>query len=84
MHQDSKGQAKDKEGSGCSMIEKWAEKAFLCKMFIVEHAFLALLIAKRMNYAKFVNKSKKVEVFCSCLTFFHYLCSMFAKGCIVP
>lgn len=24
------------------MIKKWAEKVFLCKMFIVEHAFLAL------------------------------------------
>lgn len=28
----------------------------------------------RKSQAKFVNKSKKFAVFCSCLTFFHYLC----------
>ena len=28
----------------------------------------------RKSQAKFVNKSKKFAVFCSCLTFFYYLC----------
>lgn len=64
MHLDSKGQAKDKEESGCSMIEKWAEKVFLCKMFIVEHAFLELLIAKRAYVTqKNVNKPKTLKNF---------------------
>lgn len=40
------------------------------------------------DYAKLlvenVNKPKKLERFCICLTFFHYLCNMLADVCIVP
>lgn len=67
------------------MIEKWAEKVvFVQNVRGLTCVFETFDSPTRVNYAKNVNKSKKIETFCICLTFFYYLCRMFADGCIVP
>ena len=57
------------------MIEKWAEKVvFVQNVRGLTCVFETFDSPTRVNYAKNVNKSKKNETFCICLTFFYYLC----------
>ena len=78
VHHDSKGKQgtrkgmrRDMLGSGCSMIEKWAEKVvFVQNVRGLTCVFETFDSQTRVNYAKNVKKSKKIEFFVVVFFFF--------------